>query len=415
MSFTKTINEKYVACAAKRVSEEVRAKYRFIVFTTTAEIPHGTWTAVAKETNGYFDLEFLRIMEENNKSNMEFRYAMIFEKDEPVAIMAFQFLNFDLLGASSNIKDDPSFITKLGIKAAGLLGDKAQMRMMVCGNCFLSGENGFYIKQNKRSRDVILAISDAIEQMRKFPDLSKKASLILIKDFITNEIDLVNDFKNDNFHEFAVDPNMIFHIDENWKTFDDYTSALKSKFRTKANRAFALSKEIGIMEFDVAKIEEHLSKMTALYKQVEDYASFNLSILNLNTYRDLKKQFEDDFIVKGLFLNDELVGFMTGFVNNQQLDAHFIGLDYKLNRDFGIYQRILYEYIQVGIERSLKRINFGRTANEIKSTVGALPEELTLYIKLKNPIGNKIARPIFQAIKPNSYKQHSPFKGNDKK
>lgn len=410
---TKSISEKYTNCKLRSaLAADAVAGYRFLVFNSVDEIPYGTWMSVAKETNGYFDLEFLGIMEKNNKSNMEFTYAMLFEEEEPVAIMAFQFLNFDLLAASTNIQDDPSFITKTGIKIAELLGDKAKIRMMVCGNCFLSGENGFYIKKTKQNRNVILAISDAIEQMRRFPELQKKASLILVKDFITSEINLVDEFKNDQYHQFAVDPNMIFHVDETWDNFNDYLVALKSKFRTKANRAFALSKEIGIMDFDVEKTEQYLDEMTALYHQVEDYASFNLSILNLNTYRDLKDKFGDDFIVKGLFLNEELVGFMTGFINKNQLDAHFIGLNYELNREYGIYQRILYEYIHVAIRRKVNRINFGRTANEIKSTVGALPEQLTLYIKLRNPLFNKLATPVFQAIKPDPYKQHSPFKTN---
>ena len=61
------------------------------------------------------------------------------------------------------------------------------------------------------------------------------------------------------------------------------------------------------------------------------------------------------------------------------LDAHFVGINYEYNREYAVYQRMLYDYIQIAIENRLQQINFGRTASEIKSSVGAEPQNLTIY------------------------------------
>ena len=107
---------------------------------------------------------------------------------------------------------------------------------------------------------------------------------------------------------------------------------------------------------------------------------------------------------------DQLVGFATALVNDKHLDAHFIGLNYDLNKTHSIYPRILNDYIRLGIKKRLKQINFGRTASEIKSTVGADPHEICCYIKHKRTWVNIFIRLLIKRIKLKEFKNHSPFK-----
>lgn len=114
--------------------------------------------------------------------------------------------------------------------------------------------------------------------------------------------------------------------------------------------------------------------------------------------------------MKAYFLEDELVGFLTALANNNHLDAHFIGLNYDLNKAHAIYPRILNDYIRIGIEKQVSHINFGRTASEIKTTVGAKPSKLTCYIKHKMPFINQMIKPFIKRITLKDFKQHTPFK-----
>ena len=60
--------------------------------------------------------------------------------------------------------------------------------------------------------------------------------------------------------------------------------------------------------------------------------------------------------------------------------------------------------------KKLHTINFGRTASEIKSSVGAVPEDLTIYLRHKKGITNKFLRLLLQRIQPSTFQQKFPFK-----
>jgi len=150
--------------------------------------------------------------------------------------------------------------------------------------------------------------------------------------------------------------------------------------------------------------------MTALYKKVASNAEFNLGNFNLETYKHLKEKFGDNYILKSYWLDDKIVGFISGVINNESLDAHFVGIDYQQNREYAIYQRMLYDYIEIAITKKLKMINFGRTASEIKSSVGAVPQDLTMYLRHKKTITNKILKLFLQRVQPKPFQQKFPFK-----
>jgi hypothetical protein len=70
----------------------------------------------------------------------------------------------------------------------------------------------------------------------------------------------------------------------------------------------------------------------------------------------------------------------------------------------------LYTYIEIGIEKRLKTINFGRTASEIKSSVGAVPQDLTMYLRHKKTIKNRILKLLLHRVQPTAFQQKFPFK-----
>lgn len=147
-----------------------------------------------------------------------------------------------------------------------------------------------------------------------------------------------------------------------------------------------------------------------MYKNVSSKADFNLGEFSTETFKDLLVNFPENYKVKAYFLNNKLVGFLSAMINNNNLDAHFVGIDYKYNKEFAIYQRMLYDYVQIAIENRLYRINFGRTASEIKSSVGAVPQDLTIYLRHKSSLSNKILGKLISYIKPTPFRQNKPFK-----
>ena len=371
------------------------------VFKTVDTIPQRHWDSVNCCTNIYYSPEFLSAFERANK-DIEFNYIFILKDDKAVAFANTQIVTIGIETITKNIRMSDKFR-----RLVNRLFCRNHIRVLFCGNVFLSGEYGTFLKDGE---DKILTFNAIAEAVRELSKATRKLNAIFVKDFENESLYITDHLKSYDYATMHVEPNMIITLKPEWHSFEDYINALKSKYRVKANRADAKSEPLIAKLLSEEDIEIHKNQLQELYQNTIDNADFNAQILNLDTYIYLKKAFKEKFIVKGYFLNDILVGFLTAMQNETHLDAHFIGIDYSKNKEFGIYTRILNDYIRLGIETKSTQINLGRTASEIKSTLGAEPKALTCYCKHKRYLPNQILKPFIKNVQIKSFKQHSPFK-----
>ena len=379
-----------------------------LFFSSIEEISNEIWTQLECENNLYFHRDFLKSIEINH-SEINFYYIVLVDNsNKPIALASIQIVDFYLDTVKTNFED---FIRKIKnlLRKLHILPNKKALKLLISGNTFVSGEHGIFITHNQDKKQVIKNLAKAILHFVNSNN-SINIDAFLLKDFVNESLFITDELKNYNYHPFSVEPNMILEINEDWISFEDYLNAIKTKFRVKAKKALQLSKDIIIKEVNDHNIENKLPQMTALYKKVVNNADFNLSHFNLESYKTLKSAFGEKYILKTFELDGKIVGFMSGMINQNSLDAHFVGLDYSLNRQYAIYQRMLYDYIQIAIAKKLKTLNFGRTASEIKSSVGAKPQDLTMYLRHKKGITNKIVKLFLQYIQPSPFRQHFPFK-----
>jgi predicted N-acyltransferase len=379
-----------------------------LFFSSIDEISNEIWTQLECENNLYFHRDFLKSIEINH-SEINFYYIILVDNsNKPIALASIQIVDFYLDTVKTNFED---FIRKIKnlLRKLYILPNKKTLKLLISGNTFVSGEHGIFITHSQDKKQVIKNLAKAILHFVNSNN-SINIDAFLLKDFVNESLFITDELKNYNYHPFSVEPNMILEINEDWISFEDYLNAIKTKFRVKAKKALQLSKEIIIKEVNNHNIENKLPQMTALYKKVVNNADFNLSHFNLESYKTLKSAFGEKYILKTYELDGKIIGFMSGMINQNSLDAHFVGLDYSLNRQYAIYQRMLYDYIQIAIAKKLKTLNFGRTASEIKSSVGAKPQDLTMYLRHKKGITNKIVKLFLQYIQPSPFRQHFPFK-----
>jgi hypothetical protein len=357
---------------------------------------------INNEGNIYFSQSFLKAFEVSNPQ-IEFKYISISDSKKRIAaLVLLQVISLNVEGMLKNIKVGP-----LLRKGLGLLFCNEHIKIMFCGNVFLSGEHGIITADNNSQKEVYYEIGRAIDAVAAN---IKPMHAIFIKDFKLASLNYTRQFLTFGYSEIKVEPNMIIKLKPEWKSFEDYKDVLKSKYRIKANKADSVSSTLETRLFSNQDFVTYKHELQALYQNTIDKASFNAQVLNLNTYGRLSTSIKNNFIVKGYFLENRLVGFLTALVNDNKLDAHFIGLDYDLNKSHSIYPRILNDYIRIGIKKQVSSINLGRTASEIKTTIGANPLNLSCYIKHKNPFFNMLIRPFLKRIKIKEFKQHSPFK-----
>ena len=381
-----------------------------LYFSSVKDIDIEVWNELGCNKNLYFHPDYLFSLEKNNPQ-IAFSYIVLLnKKTQPIALATIQVIDFPLDKIENSFNQSLNQLKCFGRKL-GVFPKLKPIKLLVCGNVFVSGEHGIFIKEGSDKQKVIKSLAKSITKLTNAnKDLSKNISIYLIKDFIKESLPVLDELHDVNYYSFNVEPNMVLNLNDDWNTFQDYLDCMKTKFRVKAKRALKLSSGLVVKDSSVENIKKLLPEITKLYKTVSDKADFNLGDFNLETYISLKNKLGDKYILKTYWDDKRLVGFMSGMITHNSLDAHFVGIDYTFNKELAIYQRMLYDYVTLAINKKLKNINFGRTASEIKSSIGAVPQDLTCYIRHKKSLTNKFLKPFFNYIEPKPFSQKNPFK-----
>ncbi|WP_407265618.1 GNAT family N-acetyltransferase [Tenacibaculum maritimum] len=382
-------------------------------FLSINEIPNDLWEKLQCTNNNYFNPLYLSALEVNNPQ-ISFSYIVLLDiHQNPIAFASIQILDFYLDNVQNKVLSAVEKIKSIGHKL-GVISTEKPLKIVTCGNTFVSGEHGVFIKEHENKKEVIKDLARAITN---FPnskkDLKNKVDAYMLKDFIQESLFITDELHGLQYYSFNVEPNMVLYLDEKWNDFHDYLAVLKTKFRVKAKKAFKQSIDLDTKIITEDNIDLFLPKMEELYKKVSTKANFNLNDFNINTYKTLKQNLKEAYILQAYYLQDKMVGFLSGMINQNALDAHFVGIDYELNKTYAIYQRMLYDYIGIAIKNKLSIINFGRTASEIKSSIGAVPQDLTIYLRHKKSIPNRILSLFLKRIQPTEFKQMHPFKSKN--
>tara|TARA_B110000444_G_scaffold248062_1_gene271486 strand:+ start:1644 stop:2858 length:1215 start_codon:yes stop_codon:yes gene_type:complete len=200
--------------------------------------------------------------------------------------------------------------------------------------------------------------------------------------------------------DLEFDPVMEVELNPNWKNFGDYTTALRKKPRTKIRRILRGSEEMKLKNLTLNEVQAYSQDLHALYTQVYDRAGFKLGRLYPEDIVELKRQWGDNFPVIAYYLDDELVGFQCGITTKSCTEAFFVGFSIEENKIHSIYQRMLLEFIIQAISTRSKRISLGRTALDIKSSIGACPKRLVCHMRADRPLVHALTKVIARASSP---------------
>lgn len=289
---------------------------------------------------------------------------------------------------------------------------KFTSHLLIIGNNMLTGQNAYVHNKNISDQELLITLHKAILLLVKLYRSRKiKIRLLGVKDFNNNEMP---DFKAavyKGYYTFTTQPNMVMHIRNNWETAGDYLSDMNTKYRTQYNRARKKAEGIEKRKLNADEIKFHESEIHNLYLTVASNAAFNTFYLPKGHFETFKRYLNDDFLFYGYFLENRLVGFSTLIKNNRDIDTYFLGYDAGVQKEIMLYLNMLYDMAGYAIKKQFLQVIFARSAMEIKSSIGAVPEEVFGLIKHTNPILNYFMKRFFTYFDPKiEWKQRSPFK-----
>lgn len=372
------------------------------------------WDLAAPANDLFMQRRYLSILEQNAPEGMRFGYLVFYAGHDPIGVAFCQVKNFK---GDTNIQElnaeekEVCFFNGLAKWMKRGVAGFMSADILICGNLLLTGPHGYYFDPQKISHEQAVqvlekSLKSAVKQLEQAP---VKIPVILFKDILPEDHASAKTLKKRSYVEFRIQPNMIMPLP--YRDFDAYMSAMSTKYRTRAKRAFKKAEGIRKHEMSLADIQQELPRIYQLYKDIANNAGFNMVDLNKDYLLALKRDFSDHYRMVGYYMDDKLVAFYTTIRNHHELEAHFLGYDKLLNHEYQLYLNILYDIIKTGIEGEASEIVFARTALEIKSSVGAVAHDLNCYVRHQNSIVNHFTGTILDYLKPvEEWLPRHPFK-----
>ena len=354
---------------------------------------------------------YFQALEQASPNNISLNYVGVFKDETLVGIAIVQRVELYLKDMFRN-ETDSLFVEIIKNNVSKLL----QGNLLVTGNLTHTGQHGLYFNLDEISHnDFLLQVYQATLQLKK--DIKntdkKRIRMIMLKDYfhddaIHQESDL---FIKNQIHKVSAQPNMILEIKSHWTHFDDYLADLHKKYRDRYKTARKKAKNVQKRELELEDIKENAALLHTLYKNVSDHAKVNTFILPENHFYNFKKHLKENFKVFGYYLDNDLIGFYTLILNGKNLETYFLGYDSEHQYANQLYLNMLYDMVSFGIENNFSSVVYARTAMAIKSSVGAKPKKMFIYMKHTNWVMNTLLKYIFKLMNPKqNWQERHPFK-----
>ncbi len=398
-------------CKNTAIPEQADGRYSFLISDTMTDV-EPSWSIISEAKDIFFSPAFLYCIEKCPASGIKPYYCIVKDGHKTIGLIYFQKKYVKLkenLRKAGPESDD--ILNKIISPLRNILVNSLEFQTLVCGNLLLTGKYGILFDQEISNDTQIYLVAKATEKLNlQLVKTNIHTDLILIKDLFKDQLPM-DPTTTQGYTQFSVQPKMILYLNPEWRNFDDYMEALKSKYRVRARKALQKSTELIKKELTVDEIIIHRDIIHALYKNISDQAGFNAFVLHPQYFENLKASLGDKIKFVTWWKQDTMIAFHTSIQNLDVLDAHFLGYDPDMNEEYQIYLNMLYDLIKDGIHSRSKIVDMSRTAVEIKSTVGAVPHPMFLYLKHTKPVINKAVSTVLNLVKPEKeFIIRSPFR-----
>lgn len=377
------------------------------LYDTIAAVPAADWHRFTEHSGPLLQPDYLLLLERTLQSEMEFIYALVRKDQALIGVAYFQVVRFKGTNLTAYFPQDNEGLKNKLINLTKGLVAKIDVPLLVSGNLFITGEQGisFLPQYTVQERSYFLAhtIDHILAQRRHI-------KAVLMPDMYEPVGDFDEAFLRYHYKRIYVEADMSMRLPQEWHSFDDYLGAITSKYRVRARKILQTSHQLTSRELTADELQENIEKVYQLYRNVADKADFNIARLPKDYYPAQLRQSPDMYKVFGYFLEGRMVGFMTLFILPYKTEVHYCGIDYSINKEHNLYQRMLYDVVKYATEHDLRLLHFGRTAPEVKSTIGAIPQPMYGYLRHRNPLVNALMGLFTGRLKPRHYILRSPFK-----
>ena len=167
---------------------------------------------------------------------------------------------------------------------------------------------------------------------------------------------------------------------------EPFPKQLRKKYRNHYNRRRKQSDERGLTyEIHRGVLDKEVAdEMEHLYFQVLERSATQFERLSGDFFISLLERCSQASVV---LCRDEnkLVGFMVNVEAEQDFHGLYLGYD-TAYRDAAVYFNLIYQSLDLALEKGYQSVHLGQTSYEVKSALGAHRTNLYLALRSKNPL-----------------------------
>ncbi len=371
--------------------------YKHHIYFHPTDLPL-SWDSIA-QSSIFLQKEYLTALISSEPANVKNLFVGIFQDELMVAVALIQQIDLNQL-ATFGTRDHG-----IKIKLRDFLFKNFAGKLTIVGNNMLTGQHAIACTEGTNPSVILAYLKRQV--LPEFPG----QHIHILKDFPEEELIHFQQPIFDKSLKFTSQPSMCFSIETAWTKEQDYVDALSKKYRDQYKRARKKADGIEKRQLSLSEIIDHEDRIYELYYHVAENAPFNTFFLAKSHFSALKENMGDAFRFFAYFEAGKLIGFNTLFQHDDILETYFLGYDPSIQKEKMLYLNMLYDMVGCAIVNQFKHINFGRTAMEIKSSIGAVPVNMYGFMEHQYPWINCYLSSIFQLLEPEvSWIQRHPFK-----
>ena len=254
-----------------------------------------------------------------------------------------------------------------------------------------------------------VALLDALSQ--RLTVQSNGISAVVLKDLFATDSDCDRALRKRGYVDLPADPVMELDV-SGYTDLDDYLSQLSSKYRVRYRRARAKLGTIERRPLGGELTEEQVDGLYALHRITRQGAEVNFVELD----RAYLSYLVTHGRVVGYFDGNALVGFTTAVLDGSRYYAHFLGLEDSYKYSHHLYHNMLFDLLDAAIGSPATTIDYGRTALEIKSSLGAVPRNYAILATPRYRWASSMLPGLLSTVrKAPDWTARNPFRSPDEK
>ena len=274
-------------------------------------------------------------------------------------------------------------------------------RVLVLGQMLTSGgfgAAGLSELTDEEAAKVLPTLADVLLHQ------TRGCAAAIIKDLYRLDHPVAERLIRGGFHPMPASSVMMLDVRPTWTTIEDYLADLSSKYRVRYRRARAKGNGLTRRQLYAPDIRRYQDRLYELYQAVTTGARFNAVSIQPGYFGWLggvggaaPSAHAAEVRVEGYFdAAGELVGFITAIGNGPVLHAHYLGMEPTYKHSHHLYHNMLYDLLELAIDGGYRKLDYGRTAMEIKSSVGATGQNYLVGVRARYRWLNRLI-PAFTA------------------